>query len=321
MLRRLFIAAVLAASVTACNGGSTNVPPFTSGVFVSPSPSPTPSPTPVPQHLYVGNDNPAAQIEQFTIPITATSTPNFTLTAGGNVVSLGLDATGDLAVGLLNGNLQFFPAPLSGTSTATATFSNGGATNNGQIAFMSSGGFWAANVSNRVNRFNPPFSNASTPAAFVTDPGMVSDIGVAIDAAQNLYIANAGAGTTSNLYVYAPPYTGTPIITPPVAATAYRKATVSATQLFVCSIAGATGRVDVYTLPITATSTPAFAITTGMNIPEAVALDAAGNLYVGDLGDSTVRVYTPPFSATSAPTVALTVGPSPFAIFGIAIGK
>jgi len=321
MLRRSLFIIGLAALAAGCNGGSASPPPFNSGVFVPPTPTPTPSPTPIPQHLYVGNDNPAAQIEQFTIPITATSTPNFTITAGGNVVSLGLDANGNLAVGLLNGNLQYFPAPLSGTSTATATFSNGGATNNGQIAFMSSGGFWAANVANRVNRFNPPFSNASTPAAFVTDPGMVSDIGVGIDAAQNLYIANAGGGNVSNLYVYAPPYTGAPIITPGVASTAYRKLAISATQLFVCSITGATGRVDVYTLPITATSAPAFAITTGMNFPEGLALDAAGNLYAGNVGDSTVKVYAPPFSATSAPTVALTVGPAPFPIFAIAVGR
>ena len=241
------------------------------------------------------------------------------------------DASGDLAVGDNAGHLQFFTAPLSGTSTPSAAFNNGTATNDGQIAFTTAGDFWAAGVSNRVNAFTHPFSNASTPSAFVTDAALVSAIGAAFDAAQNLYVSNAGtgtaitctsgAGTCSNLLVYARPYTGAPIVTPNVASTAYRKVAISATQLFACSVAGATGKVDVYALPITAASTPAFSITTGLNTPEGIALDPSGNLYVGNLSNATVAVYAPPFSAASAPTLAFTVSLDAFALFGIAIGK
>ena len=242
----------------------------------SPTPTPTPTPSPTPLHLYVANDNPAADILQFNLPLTSSSTANFDMHAASNIVSLGLDANGDLAAGLLNGKINFFAAPLSGTSTPSATFANGAASNNGQLAFLNTGDFWAATVSNRTNRFNAPFSNASTPAAFVTDPGMVSDIGVAIDAAQNLYIANAGTGNAaacagtatpaggcgSNIYVYAPPYTGAPIVTPNVInfpfagnSTAYRKLAVNATRLYATSVANPPGRVDVYNQPITAAST------------------------------------------------------------------
>jgi hypothetical protein len=57
-----------------------------------------------------------------------------------------------------------------------------------------------------------------------------------------------------------------------------------------------------------------------MNLPEALAFDAAGNLHVGNLGGSTVSVYAPPFSASSAPAITLSVGPAPFSIFSIAVG-
>jgi hypothetical protein len=343
MFRRILMLVGFAAVAAGCNGGTASPPPFNTGVFVpTPTPSPTPTPTPVPLHLYVGNDNAGAQILQFNLPLTAATTSNFTMTATNNVVALAVDANGNLAAGLLNGSINYFPAPLTGASSPSATFSNGGASNNGQAAFLATGDLWAATVSNKVNRFNKPFSNASAPAAFVTDPGMVSDIGVAIDPAQNLYISNAGTGNAaacagtsqpgggcgSNLYVYAPPYTGAPIITPNVInfpsagnSTAYRKIGVNATRLYAASVANGTGRVDVYNLPITAASTPAFALTAGVNTPEGIALDPAGNLYIGNLSDATVTVYTAPITAASAPSLIYKVSTGAFAIFGIAVGK
>ncbi|HYW53246.1 MAG TPA: hypothetical protein VE826_04700 [Dongiaceae bacterium] len=343
MFRRFFMIVTLAALAAGCNGGTAAPPPFNTGVFVptpTPTPSPTPSPTPAPLHLYVGNDNAGAQIFQYNLPLTAASTSNFTITATNNVVSVAVDANGNLAAGLLNGNIDYFQAPLSGTSVPNLTFSNGGASNNGQGAFLANGNLWAATVSNKVNRFNIP--TVGTPAGFVTDAGMVSDIGVAIDPAQNLYISNAGTGNAaacvgtsqpgggcgSNLYVYAPPYTGAPIITPNVInfpfatnSTAYRKIGVNATRLYAASVANGTGRVDAYNLPITAASTPAFALTTGVNTPEGIALDPAGNLYIGNLSDATVTVYNAPVTAASAPSIIYKVSTGAFAIFGIAVGK
>jgi hypothetical protein len=236
-----------------------------------------------------------------------------------------------LAVGDNAGHLQFFTAPLSGASVPSAAFNNGTASNDGQIAFTSAGDFWVGNVSNQVNMFTHPFSNVSSVSASVTNAGLVSAIGTAFDAAQNLYISNAGsgtaltcssgAGTCSNLLVYALPYTGAPIISTNVPSTAYRKVAVNATQLFAASVAGATGKVDVYTLPITSASAPAFSLTTGVNTPEALALDAAGNLYVGNLSNATVAVYTAPITSGSVPSLTFTVSAGAFAIFGIAIGK
>ena len=270
--------------------------------------------------LYVGNDHTPGVVQQYSLPISASSTPSFSI-ASNNVVALGLDAKGNLAVGALGGALTFFPAPLSGSSTPSATFNNGAAGNVGQITFTAAGDFFTTSFGNSVNMFTHPFSNATVPSMSITNASISSAGGVAVDAAQNLYISNtggSGSNTYGNLIVYAPPYTGLPIVTVPAIGANYRKVAISATQLFVASVAG-TGRIDVYTLPING-SLPAFSITNGANLPEAVALDAAGNLYVGNLGSSTLNVYGPPFSASSAPAVTLTAGPAPFSLFSIAIG-
>jgi IPTL-CTERM motif len=286
------------------------------------------SPAMAAQSLYVGNDNTPGSVQAFTLPLTASSTASFGV-ASNNVTAVGIDASGNMAVGDNAGHLQFFTAPLSGASTPAAAFNNGVASNDGGIAFMNTGDFWASTVGNRVNRFNKPFTNASVPAQFVTDPAMVSAIGVTLDAAQNLYVANAGtgtaitcssgAGTCSNLLVFAPPYAGPPIVSTNALNAAYRKVALGPTQLFVASVAVATGRVDVYTLPITAASAPAFALTVGMNTPEAVSVDAAGNLYVGNLSDATVKVFNAPITAASVPAVSNQI-PGTFAIFSMAIG-
>jgi hypothetical protein len=275
-----------------------------------------------PAQLYVGNDHAPGVVQQYSLPISASSTPNFTIASSNPVVALALDAKGNLAVGALGGALTFFPAPLSGSSTPTATFNNGAGGNVGQIAFTAAGDFFATWFSNSVNMFTHPFSNASTPSMSITSAFISQAAGVAVDAAQNLYISNtggSGSNTFGYLIVYAPPYTGVPIISSSVFGANYRKIAISGTQLFAASVAG-TGRVDVYSLPITTSSAPAFSITNGTNLPEAVALDAAGNLHVGNLGSATVTVYGPPFSASSAPSVTLTPGPGPFSIFSIAIG-
>src|SRR3984893_9489112 len=235
MLRRALFAAALVL-LAGCNS-SNAVPP---SVVPTPTPIPTPVPTatPVPQHLYVGNDNGAGQILQYTLPLTASSVSNFGV-ASPNNVSLAVDGTGNLIAGDNAGHLTYFPAPLSAASVPTATFKNGSAGNNGQIAVTAAGDIFAATDGAATNGFTHPFSNASTPSSTVTNAGIVTAIGAALDASGNLYISNAAA--TSNLFVFAPPYTAAPIATPALATTAYRKIALSSTQLFATSVAGTTG--------------------------------------------------------------------------------
>jgi hypothetical protein len=305
MVRKPVVCIALAGLLAGCGGlGTSSTPP---PVVV------------VVQHLYVGNNNTPGTVQAYTLPITSTSTPAFSF-ASNNVVSIGFDANSNALVGDNAGHLQYFTAPLSATSTPAVTFSNG--SNNGQITFNIGGQAFVANASTAVNLFTPPFTNSSAPSTVVSG-GLVSAIGDVLDNLGDLYVANSGVGggTGSNLEVFVPPYTGAPSVTTPTqAATAYRKMAGSGSTLYVCSVAGTTGRIDAYGLPLTNTSVPAFAITTGVNVPEAIAFDQNGNMYVGNLGNSTITVYAPPFTATSAPAVTLTI-PGTFAIFGIAIGR
>jgi len=306
MAHKFTIAVALAALLAGCNSSSTST---------------TPPPVVIVQHLYVGNNITPGTVQAYTLPITSTSTPAFSF-ASNNVVAVGLDANNNALVADNAGHLQFFTAPLSAASTPAATFNNGSAGNNGQIVFNLGGQAFVASVSTTVNLFTPPFTNASTPSTVVSG-GLVNAIGAVLDNLGNLYVGNAGTGggTGSDIEVFAAPYTGAPAVTTPnVAATAYRKMAGSGSTLYICSVAGATGRIDAYGLPLTNTSAPAFAITTGVNLPETIAFDANGNMYVGNLGNSTITVYSPPFSAASAPSVTLTI-PGTFNIFGMAIGR
>ncbi|HME82237.1 MAG TPA: hypothetical protein VKF82_09190 [Candidatus Eremiobacteraceae bacterium] len=283
------------------------------------STSPMPTAPPVLTHLYIANDNTPGGIRQYTLPLTSVSTPNFTIAAN-NTVAIAIDSSGlGLAAGDFSGNLTYYPPPLTASSVPTAAFKNGTAPDNGQLQFLG-GDLYAGSTATTVNIFDPPFTNASVVAGSATGAGLTGAVGTAFDASGNLYVSNAVSGG-SNIFVFAPPYTGAPaVVTPAAAGTIYRKIAVSSTQLFVASVSGPTGTVDVYALPLTGSSAPAFSITTGVNTPEAVLLDSAGNLYVGNLSNATVTVYSPPFSAASTPTLSFLVSAGPFALFGMAMG-
>jgi hypothetical protein len=147
-----------------------------------------------------------------------------------------------------------------------------------------------------------------------------------LDSSNNLIVGNLPNSSGSNLLVFAPPYTGLPIVTAVVAGASYRQMALSSTQLFVTSSIPETSLVDVYNLPITAGSVPAFSIRNGIFggsvTVSTVALDSSGNLYVGITGNlgttdiGGIRIYAPPFSAASSPIVTTGV-----AAIGMAIGK
>ncbi len=275
------------------------------------------APPPV-EHLYVGNDQPLGGISQYTLPLTATSTINFTFSLA-NAVDAVFGHNGNLLAADNAGHLFEFTMPLSATSAPAASFTNGTSNSNGQLVVTPAGNLIAATQTATLNVFAPPFSSSSTPTTAITSTTITTGIGAALDAAANLYVSNA-VSTGSNLSVFPPPYASATVTTPAVPGTLYRKIAISSTQLFVTSVSSGAGRLDVYNLPLSAGSMPAFSITTGVNAPEAVALDAGGHLYVGNAGDTTVVRYSPPFTAASVPDVTVKVSTGTFAIFGIAVG-
>ena len=194
------------------------------------------------------------------------------------------------------------------------------------MIFNSAGDLFVTSFTNQINVFTHPLTSASTPSQVITSANLTSAFGVALDSANNLIVSNSPNPAGSNLLVYAPPYTGLPIATAVVPAANYRQLAISGTQLFVVNSQVSLSKIEVYNLPITAASAPAFLISNGLFggsvSASGVAVDSSGNLYAGlggNLGTTDsggVRIYVPPFSGASAPNVTNGV----FA-FTLAIGK
>jgi hypothetical protein len=268
-------------------------------------------------HLYVGDNATPGQVLQFTLPLTNSSTASVTLSnsATNNIVGLAVDSSGNLATGDSAGHLTIYNAPIGNSSTAAASFSNGSAGSSGQLVFDSAGHLFTATGTLNVNIFNPPLTSASVPVTVETIGGLSFVTGAALDGSGNLIVANGGTGT-SKLAAFPP---AGPLVTPAVASALYRQLAVSNSQVFVANMASTTGQIDVYNLPLSSSSTPAFSIT-NVNLPTSVAFDGNGNLYVGNAGDHTIRVFRPPFSASSTASVTLALS-STFDIEALAIGK
>jgi hypothetical protein len=308
----LFAAAFIACLV-AC-GGSTK-------------PS-VPGPPPGTQHLYIAGATGHAL--QFALPLpasTPTPTATLSLTTASDVSAVAVDSAGNVAVGDFGGSISIFNGPITGSASASVTFKNGTSTSVDSLAFNSAGDLFATTGSNSINVFTHPLTSASTPSQVITSANLTRSVGVVLDSSNNLIVSNSPSlAAGSNLLVYAPPYTGLPIATAAVLASSYVQMSISGTQLFVVASQVSASRIDVYNLPITAASVPAFFIKTGLFggsvSASGVALDSSGNLYAGlggNLGTTDsggVRIYAPPFSGASAPNV--TTG-----VFGftLAVGK
>ena len=289
-------AAALIACLTACGGNSTAKPP---------------GPPPGTQHLYT--DGGAGRALQFALPLTGTSpTAILSNPTTNDVVSVAVDPAGDLATGDFAGNITIFNGPVTGSASASATFKNGTATAIPQLVFNGAGDLFATTNSNKINIFTHPLTSASTTSQVITNVNLTSTFGVVLDSGNNLIVGNLPNASGSNLLVFAPPYTGLPIATAVVPGSSYRQMALNSTQLFVVSSIPQTSLVDVYNLPITAGSVPAFSIKNGIFGGSVsaltVALDSSGNLYVGISGNlgttdsGGIRIYVPPFSAASTPS-------------------
>jgi hypothetical protein len=170
----------------------------------------------------------------------------------------------------------------------------------GGIAFNSTGAVFVNSTSaNAVSEIAPPYTGAITSiTSGVDDP-----YGVAFDSADNLYVANYG---NSKLGVYANGAYATEKYTVSLTSPGY-----SATRFGSLLYVGEGSGVEVFSLPITSSAaTPIVKITTGVNEAYSVALDAAGDLFVSNLGASTVTEYPAPLASGEAPSVTLTGGMS-----------
>lgn len=101
--------------------------------------------------------------------------------------------------------------PLSGGNTLLHTINGNG----GQgIKIGPDGNLYCADftTSGKVDVFVPPFTNTSTFDHEISPPGATAVGSLAFDRAANLYVtAVNGSSAGKGIYVYAPPYTGTPV--------------------------------------------------------------------------------------------------------------
>src|SRR5262249_50536663 len=131
-----WFAAVLIGSLLACGGDSTTTPPGSA-------------------HLYSATGN---EVFQLALPLKSTSTPTVTVTSASinNASAVAVDANGNVAVGDASGNITILNAPITNSSTPSATFKNGTATSVAHLTFNSAGDLFATTFSNTVNVFTHP---------------------------------------------------------------------------------------------------------------------------------------------------------------------
>lgn len=305
--------------------------PLASGATPPPvsSPAPTPAPTTTPvttaANLYVANaGGTLPSVVRFTPPFSAASAPTATFQVGsGTVLPVGvaLNLGGDLAVSFNNGNVSYYPGPLGAALPAAIVLAPTGASG-GFDAFDSPNGtsnnLFVATQSTKVVEYTSPFSSGQTPALTITN-GITSSYGIAFDAAKNLYVTNGDNNITQPVLMFAPPYTGIPLVgnIPTTFTTALRGAAVNGSFLYVVDSNGAA--IYRFATPFQGSQVATLILTTPLPGIRGIAFDSAGNMYLSNASQNQIYVYNPPFSVGQSPAFTITNGlASPF---GLAFGR
>lgn len=149
-----------------------------------------------------------------------------------------------------------------------------------------------------------PFTSANE-APTVTISGLNGPYAVTTDANGNLYVTNE-----TNIWVFAPPYTGTAAAMVAVSGAA---TLATGNGYLVASSGTIPGNVSLYKLPLTSGAAPTATLTTGIDGPESVAFDISGNLYVANYSGNNVAKYTyssSGYATTPSLTISTNVSPA-----------
>ena len=253
------------------------------------------TPAPSGPHLFAA-EYLANQVAVLGVPLSASSTPAFSVSGFNNDSGVAFDSMHNLYVSNTSTpSIAVFAPPYSAASTPSFAIAGvtSGLVTPEQIGFDPSGNLWVADEKPQVVEYKPPFSASSAPSQTVT-MSLSSPQGVAFDASANMYVAD----NNTTLFVFAPPYSGAPLTTIhglqfPLAVT------LDATHVYVADFG--TKGIVAFNLPIAGGDMPAYTITNGMtNGPHGLVFDSSGNLLVGTNAGEIV-VFAPPLSAASTP--------------------
>src|SRR6266702_3008825 len=168
-----------------------------------------------------------------------------------------------------------------------------------------------------VTVYAPGAGGTAAPTRTITGAhtGMNGPVGIARDAAGNLYVANAGnscCGLGNSITVYGAGARGdaAPTVTIVGGNTGLDApsgvALDAAGHLYVANADG--NSITVYGSRATGNATPSAMITggsTGLNRPVGIALDAAGRIYVANSGNNSITVYAAGASGNAAPLLTI----------------
>lgn len=217
-------------------------------------------------NLFVANGSGSNTVTVYSSPFAGR--PSNVITAGiDDPVSLALDAGGDLfVVNAASNTVTEYPPPYNGTPIAISK----GLNTPNSLALDARGNLFVANLNstpNSVVEYAPPFSDASSPIATITN-GINEQGAIGLNGAASLFVPNQGANTVTE---YVPPYTGAPTAIVGGQSQPVALAIDVSGNLYVANYGNNT--VTMYAAPYVATSWTT--LSSGISAPSALALSPA----------------------------------------------
>ncbi|MBV8365070.1 MAG: hypothetical protein JO194_01080 [Candidatus Eremiobacteraeota bacterium] len=281
-------------------------------------------PPPPPARTYVSNPafvSGTAGVQVYQMPLTASSTPAFTLGPANGIPlspsALAVDKAHNLYV-LDDGasSIFIFSQPISATSTPAVTLGPiPGTANDTFITLDAAGDIWmSSSATSTIYEFSPPFATGVPAPALVintTVPALNNQTGITFDTTGRMFVANQLAG---QVLVFNPPFANGMAAIATITSPGFPEGVAFDVkdQMYVSDFT--TGNVYAFKPPFATGITPAFHIAppvvSGGTSGEAtfIATDSSFNLYVPygvDGAHGNLSVFAPPFSGASTPVLSL----------------
>ena len=256
------------------------------------------------------------------VVVTATDVANSSITGSQAVTMPALSDKPLYVVNYGTNSITVYAAGASCNATPTTTIagSNTGLNSPHGIALDGAGQLYVANYAgSTITVYAAGATGNATPTATIagSSTGLNGPVAIALDGAGRLYVANLTLPNSSvqTITVYAAGATGNATPTATIAGSntglsdPFGIALDAAGRLYVANygVAEGPGSITVYAAGATGNATPTATIAgsnTGLNGPGAIALDAAGQLYVANWA-GTITVYAAGATGNATPTATI----------------